>query len=866
MKNIFRFKHIRVLNSLLAVLVVLFVLTSADVSLASQTESPNTQANIQSQEVHVDAGYFSKQGTLDGLTASESGLVLAQGKNSGSYVSDTVNTSLSSVSDIVPIWKTNLPEGTALVIETRLSVDGAAWSNWVESPLAFSPVRDNESAGDLIWVGGKKVALQFRVTLRGNSDTPTLKSLTLVFSDTSNGPTDEQIASQMAEVKSSANDCPVSPPLVVSRSGWGNPEGQFSPRRPPTYAPVTHIIVHQTETPNGLNYGQSWAGVVRSVWNFHANILRWGDVGYNYLIDPAGVIYEGRAGGDEVVGMHDGHNVGSMGIGFIGCYGSCDNPYLGVAIPSEPMLNSAVRLMAWQLKQVHIDPRGASYYGGLYNVPTIAGGRDVIATTSPGENIYFRLPELRDRAAGLADCQPGTPMPPITPIITTTPVATTTPTLQPCKITDIFFENNQYKVGDIINLTLKLADAVGNPLGGAKVTVEVQKEAAIQSFSGIGFLDRLGEYDGSYSNTNVAGSYRLTFRASDPKGIFAPCTAERTINVTQPANPTATMPPASTPTTIPTATPLQTPTSIAPTATTTPQTPTPTSTPTIPTMNNSLNFSPTNVCVATTVGLQTTTLNVANVKNLTAVDFEIAFNPKVMQVDEVVEGSAFANDKGFVVTKKADNSTGTIKFAATMLGGETLTGVGAFGLVTIKWKPVAVGLTQLRLDNVTLVADYQMGIDDVMVNHGFVQVGTNCTTTAGFVTLQGRSNYRGIIVTNANGEQVQTGTRGNFIIAGDGAVTVNNKGYLVAKTDGSNGVRSTDAVGNSQVNVGNITLLAGDVNNDNNINIFDLTYLASRMSTKDSAADLNKDGQVNIFDLVMSASNYGKKGPLTDWK
>ena len=52
------------------------------------------------------------------------------------------------------------------------------------------------------------------------------------------------------------------------------------------YQPVTHIIIHQTETPNNVGPYQDWAGWVRSVWNYHANVLRWGDVGYNYLVDP----------------------------------------------------------------------------------------------------------------------------------------------------------------------------------------------------------------------------------------------------------------------------------------------------------------------------------------------------------------------------------------------------------------------------------------------------------------------------------------------------------------------------------------------------------------------------------------------------
>ncbi len=883
MKHIFKYKW--VVSSLLTALVMMLALSQASVSVSHAAEG-----DITSQEVQLDGTYFSQHGTLDGLTVTADGLALAEGKSSGIYVSDTLDTPLSKVSDIVPLWKAT---GTAVTIETRVSLDGGTWSDWAKSSAAFYPVRDDETAGDLIWIGGQKVALQVRVTLQDNA---TLQHLTLAFSDTSNGPTDSQIAAQMVEANAAAV-APLAKPAVVSRIEWGNPEGPYSPRRRPVYAPVTHIVIHQTETPNYLGYNQNWASIVRSVWNFHANILRWGDVGYNYMVDPNGVIYEGRAGGDEVVGMHDGHNVGSMGIGLIGCYGDCDNPYLGVAVPSEPMLESTTKLMAWKLGQKCIEPHSVLPYDRMWNVPVIVGGRDVSATTSPGHNIYVRLPELRNRVAGYTDsvCLPTTPtVTPITVTVTPTTVmptatatpttvtptptatATTAPTVVPtatpttvvgaCRVTEVIFNKNQYTVGDTINLTLKLADSSNNPIGGAKVTVDVLKEASTQATSPIDFIDRTGEYYGSYSNTTSSGTYRFTFRATDLSGgRFTPCTTERVVTVIAPVATPTIMPTViitSTPTTLPTITPTVI---ITTTPTTTPTT-VPTPTPLVPAINNSLSFSPTNACVLPTAGTQITTLSIAKVQNLTAVDLEIAFNQNVVKVIEVIEGSAFLNDKGFVVEKNPNNSTGRIHFAATLLSGNKLSGTGPFDLITIKWQPVANGASQIRINNMTLVDDTNKGIDEVLVNSGYIQIGTNCTTTAGFVTLQGRRNYRAIVVTNEAGDQVETDSNGQFIIAGESEVTVSYNGYLVAKATAGTGVRSTDVSGSSQVKVGNITLLAGDTNHDNLINIFDLSYLAGRMNTADTTADLNKDGKVNIFDLTLAAINYGKQGPLTEWK
>ncbi len=63
-------------------------------------------------------------------------------------------------------------------------------------------------------------------------------------------------------------------------------------------------------------------------------------------------------------------------------------------------------------------------------------------------------------------------------------------------------------------------------------------------------------------------------------------------------------------------------------------------------------------------------------------------------------------------------------------------------------------------------------------------------------------------------------------------------------------------------NVGQVTLLSGDVKPDNQIDLFDLAFVALHYDTADSSADLNGDGLVNIFDLTIVAENYRQRGPL----
>jgi hypothetical protein len=62
-----------------------------------------------------------------------------------------------------------------------------------------------------------------------------------------------------------------------------------------------------------------------------------------------------------------------------------------------------------------------------------------------------------------------------------------------------------------------------------------------------------------------------------------------------------------------------------------------------------------------------------------------------------------------------------------------------------------------------------------------------------------------------------------------------------------------------------ITLIAGDIDNNNVIDQFDaLTIGMSYNTATPSAGDLNNDGIINVLDLELLAMNYRKTGPV-DW-
>ena len=132
-------------------------------------------------------------------------------------------------------------------------------------------------------------------------------------------------------------------------------------------------------------------------------------------------------------------------------------------------------------------------------------------------------------------------------------------------------------------------------------------------------------------------------------------------------------------------------------------------------------------------------------------------------------------------------------------------------------------------------------------------------TVTGQVTLQDRTDYSGATVTLTNQDTQQefstaTGTDGSYSIAletGTYSAQVEMPGYLSARK------ALTQVPGSGSLDMGSVTLLAGDVNGDDRIDILDLVSVFTQPE-----GDINEDGVRDIFDLVRVGTNFGKEGPL----
>jgi hypothetical protein len=195
----------------------------------------------------------------------------------------------------------------------------------------------------------------------------------------------------------------------LSRAAWGADEAKRykdgKVNSPEKYYPAQAVTVHHTDTRND---DPDPAATVRAIYEYHAVTLDWGDIGYHFLIDEAGTIYEGRYSGDDGIPAHDrdgdvvtafhtlGFNAGNLGIALLGD--------LADRSPTGAAKQSLVMLIAMLTRYHGLDPKARITYknpvnGVTKDLTTVSGHRDWLATNCPGATMYALLDEVVAAAA-----------------------------------------------------------------------------------------------------------------------------------------------------------------------------------------------------------------------------------------------------------------------------------------------------------------------------------------------------------------------------------------------------------------------------------------------------------------------------------
>jgi hypothetical protein len=213
-----------------------------------------------------------------------------------------------------------------------------------------------------------------------------------------------------------------------SRADWAADESLM--KWQPELHPVQALTVHHTATGNA---DPDPASTVRAIYRYHAVDNGWGDIGYQYLVDEQGVVYEGRSSGtasrscvtrgsdgtlgdgsdfgheetdldgdgrtgEMVTGAHaSGWNSGNLGVALLGDFteGSTSG-----GEPTAAALDGLEDVLAELSSRHGLDPTGTIGYvnpvnGSTKSVATISGHRDWNATECPGDRLYAQLPAIR---------------------------------------------------------------------------------------------------------------------------------------------------------------------------------------------------------------------------------------------------------------------------------------------------------------------------------------------------------------------------------------------------------------------------------------------------------------------------------------
>ncbi len=294
----------------------------------------------------------------------------------------------------------------------RTSEDGETWSRWYE--VALERVAEEggreQAFTEPVWTGGGRY---LQVAARSVGGEPVAGVLREVRVVTINSTEDaDPVAAVVGVIRRAAvtiagldltppAGAMTTEPRIVTRAQWGANESWRSGS--PDYAPVKMAFVHHTASGNGYSAAQAPA-IVRGAYAYHTKSLHWSDVGYNFLVDRFGVIYEGRHGGvtQGVIGAQVlGFNTGSTGVSVIGTFSN--------ATPPAAVIASLKRLLAWKLDVHHVDPLGTGTlvcgYGQKFRTgqhvtfPAIAGHRSANYTDCPGGRLYAQLPDIRRAVA-----------------------------------------------------------------------------------------------------------------------------------------------------------------------------------------------------------------------------------------------------------------------------------------------------------------------------------------------------------------------------------------------------------------------------------------------------------------------------------
>ena len=243
-----------------------------------------------------------------------------------------------------------------LTAQVRVRTDGV-WTDWQDEQSTDSGadrtstegVHEQRDATEPLWVNHADAVEARVVSVDGAA--PTDIRVDLIDPGTSTADATLPHTSTATNVAHAAT----TQPTFITRAMWGADESLRTtacPSGPESTGAAQVAFVHHTATTNSYAPGDS-AAIVRSIYAYHVLSNGWCDVGYNFLVDQYGQVFEGRFGGVDkaILGAHTGgFNTNSFGVAMIGTYNT--------VAPPAALTTALAQLIAWKLSLSYANPVG----------------------------------------------------------------------------------------------------------------------------------------------------------------------------------------------------------------------------------------------------------------------------------------------------------------------------------------------------------------------------------------------------------------------------------------------------------------------------------------------------------------------------
>lgn len=289
------------------------------------------------------------------------------------------------------------PENATITFRVR---EADSWSDWLTVEPDDAGNEGQERAGTDPFITGSADAIQVALQT-DDANLPGDLQLTVIYTDTTT--TDVTSSSLSTTMSSTTTTAGVTQPQIITRAEWG--VSNETPNWTKRYYTLQAAVIHHTAGTNNYTAAQS-AGIVKGIFNYHTQSRGWGDIGYNFLVDKYGQIFEGRAGSidspaSEMVeaGHAYGYNKGTLGISALGDYTT--------ATPTAAIYDAYVAVIDWRFDLAGLNASDTSelYAGGYSNstfdsgsaLPRVFAHRDVGSTACPGNAIYGQISSLISR-------------------------------------------------------------------------------------------------------------------------------------------------------------------------------------------------------------------------------------------------------------------------------------------------------------------------------------------------------------------------------------------------------------------------------------------------------------------------------------